>query len=424
MAGGKCFMAFNHTRENELKFDEVVKKYPQIPRFIILKIDVQRRGVYYTQEALEHIDPDKYQLTGANIFFAGLGARDQKTKSVPESLILRDGTTIITDPTPLEQKPYLVDYRDSRFVLVDDDRVIEEVDFWEKPDFYGKVTSRGTPMDSIVFARPQRLNITPTSYCHFWKNGNGCKYCDLVPHLNEDGVIKKKLSPEDAYETVKEALKQKGRFTNICMTMGSDINGATPFDAETDYYIEILQAIGKNFKGRRFPSQIITTALNEDQLGRLYNETGLASYTSDIEVLNEELFNWICPGKAEWVGYREWKRRLVAAVDIFGRGNVNSGIVGGVELARPLGFKTEDEALKNTLEEAEELISKGVSVVYIVWVPRPLSFFKDEKNASLEYYVNLTIGLNSLKNKYGLTIDFDDYRRCGNHPNSDLLRVL
>ncbi len=417
-------MAFNHTRENELKFDEVVKKYPQIPRFIILKIDVQRRGVYYTQEALEHIDPDKYQLTGANIFFAGLGARDQKTKSVPESLILRDGTTIITDPTPLEQKPYLVDYRDGRFVLVDDDRVIEEVDFWEKPDFYGKVTSRGTPMDSIVFARPQRLNITPTSYCHFWKNGNGCKYCDLVPHLNEDGVIKKKLSPEDAYETVKEALKQKGRFTNICMTMGSDVNGATPFDAETDYYIEILKAIGKNFKGRRFPSQIITTALNEDQLGRLYNETGLASYTSDIEVLNEELFNWICPGKAEWVGYREWKRRLVAAVDIFGRGNVNSGIVGGVELARPLGFKTEDEALKNTLEEAEELISKGVSVVYIVWVPRPLSFFKDEKNASLEYYVNLTIGLNSLKNKYGLTIDFDDYRRCGNHPNSDLLRVL
>lgn len=417
-------MAFNHTRENELKFDEVVKKYPQIPRFIILKIDVQRRGVYYTQEALEHIEPDKYQLTGANIFFAGLGARDQKTKSVPESLILKDGTTIITDPTPLEQKPYLVDYRDGRFVLVDDDQVIEEVDFWEKPDFYGKVTSRGTPMDSIVFARPQRLNITPTSYCHFWKNDNGCKYCDLVPHLNEDGVIKKKLSPEDAYETVKEALKQKGRFTNICMTMGSDINGATPFDAETDYYIEILQAIGKNFKGRRFPSQIITTALNEDQLGRLYNETGLASYTSDIEVLNEELFNWICPGKAEWVGYREWKRRLVAAVDIFGKGNVNSGIVGGVELARPLGFKTEDEALKNTLEEAEELISKGVSVVYIVWVPRPLSFFKDEKNASLEYYVNLTIGLNSLKNKYGLTIDFDDYRRCGNHPNSDLLRVL
>lgn len=365
-----------------------------------------------------------YQLIGSNVFFASLGARDPKTKSVPESLILKDGTTIITDPTPLEQNPYVVDYRDGKFVLVDKDEVVEEVGFWEKPDYYGKFTSSGTPMDSIVFARPQRLNITPTSYCHFWKNDNGCKYCDLVPHLREDGVIKKKLSPQDAYETVREAIKQKGRFTNICMTMGSDVNGKTPFDAEVEYYIEILQAIGKNFQESRFPSQVITTALNEDQLARLYNETGLSSYTSDIEVLNEDLFKWICPGKEEWVGYKEWKRRLVAAVDIFGKGNVNSGIVGGVELAKPKGFKTEEEGLKHTLEEAEDLISKGVSIVYIVWVPRPLSFFKDQKNASLEYYVKLTIGLNALREKYGLTIDFDDYRRCGNHPNSDLLRVL
>jgi len=33
---------------------------------------------------------------------------------------------------------------------------------------------------------------------------------------------------------------------------------------------------------------------------RLYEQTGLSSYTSDIEVLNEEKFNWICPGKAKW----------------------------------------------------------------------------------------------------------------------------
>ncbi|MCI1946074.1 radical SAM protein [Clostridium luticellarii] len=413
-----------NVRDEELKFEDVVEKYPQIPRLLILKIDVQRRGVYYTQNVLDKIDPDVYQLIGSNVFFASLGARDPKTKSVPESLILRDGTIIITDPTPLDQNPYIMDYRDGKFVLVDRNEIVEEVDFWEKPDYYGKFTSSGTPMDSIVFARPQRLNITPTSYCYFWKNGNGCKYCDLVPHLKEDGVIKKKLTPQDAYETVREAIKQKGRFTNICMTMGSDFNGETPFDSEVDYYIEILQAIGENFKGRRFPSQVITTALNEKQLRRLYDETGLSSYTSDIEVLNEELFKWICPGKEEWVGYREWKRRLVAAVDIFGRGNVNSGIVGGVELAKPRGFKTEEDGLKRTLEEAEDLMSKGVSIVYIVWVPRPMSFFRNQKNASLEYYVKLTIGLNDLREKYKLRIDFDDYRRCGNHPNSDLLRIF
>ena len=54
------------------------------------------------------------------------------------------------------------------------------------------------------------------------------------------------------------------------------------------------------------------------------------SYTADIEVLNEALFNRHCPGKAEWIGYREWKRRLAGAVGIFGRGRVNTGLVAGV----------------------------------------------------------------------------------------------
>jgi hypothetical protein len=47
------------------------------------------------------------------------------------------------------------------------------------------------------------------------------------------------------------------------------------------------------------------------------------SSTSDLEVLGEDTFNWVCSGKAKWVGYGEWKQRLNRAVDIFGRGNVD-----------------------------------------------------------------------------------------------------
>jgi hypothetical protein len=140
--------------------------------------------------------------------------------------------------------------------------------------------------------------------------------------------------------------------------------------------------------------------------------------------LNERVFDWICPGKAGRVGYREWKRRLVAAVDIFGRSNVGTGLVGGVELAKPNGFTSEDDAIKSTLDEAEDLASHGVTTVYIVWVPRPGSVFHDQKNPSLEYYVRLARGLHDLRVRYGLRADFDDYRRCGNHPDSDLSRLL
>ena len=411
-------------RAHELSYREVVQKYPEVPALIILKIDVQRRGVHYTDEAIKNIDSSIYQLRSPYIF----GSRDTiKLTSVPESLLLRDGTSIIVDPTPIEQNPYIVDFIGEKFVLVDHGEIIEVVDLWEKPRFYNKMTSSGIAMSHIISARPQRINIFQSGFCHFWANDKGCLYCDIVSHFKEQRAelgIPSKLTPQDVSETIKEVLKEPGRFTGICLTSGSDTRGAEVFDQEVDFYIELLQAIGDNFSTKKFPSQLIATAFNEKQLTRLYEETGLMSYTSDLEVLNERLFNWICPGKAEWVGYQEWKNRLIRAVDIFGRGAVSTGIVGGVETAKPYGFSSEDEALKSTLEEAEDLASKGVTTVYIVWTPKPGSYFKDQKNPSLDYFVRLTKGLNGLRAKYNLTIDYDDYRRCGNHPDTDLSRLL
>lgn len=405
-----------------MTLDEVVEKYPAMPRLIAIKIDVQRRGVHYTDRALAAFDGEKYAARGAALF----GSRDVELTPLPESLILRDGTTVLTDPTPVEKNPYFVDFVDGEMVLADRGEIIETVDFWPRPDYFGKKTSTGKPMELIVTARPQRLQVMPSSYCHFWSNGKGCKYCDIVNHFKhqKSGLgIPARLKPEDVGEVIREALKQPGRFSNICLTAGSDTRGAEPFDEEVNYYISVMKEIGKCFRTRKFPSQLISTAFTVPQLERLYNETGLMGYTADMEVLDEKLFEWICPGKTEWIGYKEWKQRLIRAVDIFGRGNVNTGIVAGVELAKPHGFSSEDEALKVTLDGAEELAYFGVSTVYMVWIPRPQSFFHDQKNASLEYYVRLALGLNELRNKYSLGIDFDDYKRCGNHPDGDLSRL-
>ncbi|HOJ76780.1 MAG TPA: radical SAM protein [Bacillota bacterium] len=420
-------MALALQKENEarsnLSYFEVVREHPDVPPLVILKMDVQRRGVHYTKKALSAVDESVHQLRSPYIF----GSRDAQIKPVPESLLLRDGTSILVDPTPLEQNPYVVDVIDGQVVLTDQGEVLETVEYWPKPDFYDKKTSSGVLMSHIISARPQRLNIFQSGFCHFWANDKGCRYCDIVTHFKQQRAelgIPAKLSPQDVFETMQEALKQPGRFTGICLTSGSDTRGAEPFDQEVDFYIEILQAIGANFKVKKFPSQLIASAFTEKQLARLYEETGLTSYTADLEVLNEELFNWICPGKAEWIGYREWKNRLIRAVDIFGRGNVSTGIVGGVETAKPKGFGSEEAALQSTLTEAEDLISQGVNVAFIVWVPRPGSYFRDQKNPSLDYFVRLAKGLHQLRVKYSLPIDFDDYRRCGNHPDTDLSRLL
>jgi hypothetical protein len=403
--------------DQSLNLKDIISKYKEVSPFVIIKTDVQRRTVTYSKRALEAVNPSIHQVEyiGYNI--------DMHT-AIPCSLMLRDGTTIMSAPFPNSQTPYVVDVVDGKKVLTDNGEIIEEVEYWYKPDYYDRFTSSGVPMWKIVGARPQRLDINPYQYCHFWDNGQGCKFCAIsATYHKHKGEKPLKLKPQDIAETVGEAIKQPGRFANILLTGGSIIQGNEPFDDELNNYIEILQAIGTKFSTKKFPSQLIATAMTERQLARLYEETGLMTYTADIEVLNEEKFNWICPGKANWVGYQEWKRRLYGAVDIFGRGNVNTGLVGGVELAKPNGFKNEIDALKATLEEAEVLAEHGVNSVYCVWNTLPGTVFHNQVIPSLEYYVNLSVGLQLIREKYALPIDIDNYKRCGNHPDADLARV-
>lgn len=403
--------------------EETAARYTDVPRFVIIKTDVQRRGVFYTDEALGLLDERLHQTTGTHIF----GARDGKIAARPESLLLRDGSSIITTPTPLEEDPYVVDVLDGQPWLFDSGEAVEQVDYWPAPSFYSKTSSSGVPMKNIVSARPQRLNIFPYRYCTFWNNGKGCSFCDIVEQLKKGGKelqIPTRLDPVEVGEVVREALKEPGRFSSVFLTSGSIVGGKQPFDDEVDYYIDILREVGKNFRTVKYPSQLIGTAFTKEQLQRLHAETGLTSYTSDIEVLDEELFNNYCPGKAEWIGYKEWKRRLVDAVEVFGPGRVNTGLVAGIELAGPHGIPSEEEALKRTLAEAEDLASQGVSTVFIVWSPRPHTQLGAYKNASLDYYIRLARGLHALRVKYRLPIDHDSYRNCGNHPDSDMSRLL
>ncbi len=406
----------------DLTLEEVLQKYSNVSPLVILKTDLQRRTVTYTGRAVAAADKRLHQVQARGIFTSVGELEDY----FPVSLLLRDGSTVLTSPVQTASIPYVIDVVDGKTVITDNGKIIDEVEYWYAPDFQYQLTSSGRPMWQVASARPQRLDIDPYSYCHFWDNGKGCRYCNMGSNFHKSHREFKKparLDPRDVYETVREALKQPGRFAYIKMTAGSILSGQELFDDEVDMYIELLQAIGENFKTRRFPSQIITSAFNERQLARIYEQTGVTCYTSDIEVLNEKMFAWICPGKQSLVGYREWKQRIFAAVDIFGRGYVNSGIVGGVELGRPNGFKNEDEALGHILEEAEDFAQHGVSVVHCVWVPYPGSAFQGQSNPSLEYYVRLSTGLHELRKKYGLSIDLDDYRRCGNHPDSDLDRV-
>jgi hypothetical protein len=418
-------MSENNWREKEPSLEQVLDKYHgEINKFTAIKIDVDRRGFTYSEEAAKLVDPDKHHVEPKDYMTA-----DGKQFAFPIGLTLRDGTTICGGPSLTTQNknrdPYVIDAENGILYITDNGEKIEEVEFWEKPDFYDKVTSNGTPMWEIATARPQRLTITPGVKCHFWDTpGEGCKFCGMFAgHRTDEGEFRDEKFFQDVTETVAEALKQKGRYASYHMTSGSTLSGCEIFEDEVDLYIKTLQAAGKAIHSDKFPTKLVASGFSKRQLERLRDETGMTGYVTDLEVLNKDLFQWICPGKARLVGYEEWKHRLYEAVDVFGRGQVHCGIVGGIETAQPNGFRDEDEALKAVLTEADEIASHGVSFAECIWNTIPKSYFAKQNTPTLDYYVRLALGLSGIRKKYGLPVYIDDYRRCGNHPNTDLARI-
>jgi hypothetical protein len=411
-------------REQELSLQAVIKKYPDIPPLIILKTDIQRRGVVMTKAALAAVDPER-----DDVYYRGINAENRG--SVPNGFLLRDGSSILaniacdSESFQRAREPYTVDLVDGKPMIIDQGEVIEEVSYWPKPDFSSKKTSKGTPMWQVLIARSQRMDINTYQNCDFWKEaGLGCKFCFAGATYHKNKNEKPEfVDYDDVEEAVTEALKQKGRFRMIQLCSGSILGGAEVLDDEVDCYIDMLKRIGKNFGGKKIMTQMVATAFNERQLRRLHDETILSSYTADIEVLNEAVFNWVCPGKAKYIGYQGWKERLYKAAEIFGPNRVDTGIVSGVELAQPHGFQTEEEALEKCLAEADDLARHGVGIAQTVFHVEPGSIFSKQKTATLDYLIAFARGLEALRQKYHLEYYYDDYRTCGNHPNTDLARI-
>lgn len=411
-------------RKKEKSLNEVAAEFPNIPKLLILKVDVQRRGVIYTEAAQAKIDPKIHQVQSD-------GQQGFRIEELyyPEGLILKDGSYLIVsydyDFNNQTRDPYVVDVIDDKIWITDEGVPIEEVSYFVKPDYYNKLASNGEPFTKYISSRPQRIDVSLNHYCHFWdRPGGGCKYCPLTPNY-----LKRKLNEERnnipyVLEAVQEALKQEGRFSGFMFTGGSILSGKNVLDDELDAYIELIQRIGDLFEdGKNFPSQLICSAFDERQLERLRKETKLTHYTTDIEVLDKEKFGWICEGKAHYIGYDEWKRRLIASLDYFGKGNVSSGMVLGVELAQPNGFSTEEEAFKKITEEAESIVEHGIALAANVWRPAPGSILQKQTNPSLEYFIRVYSKFDELHHKYHVGQYTDDYRRCGMHPGLDLLRV-
>ena len=395
-------------------------RYPDVPVYILLKLSMIRYGAILTPRADERLMRRDLSFNTEEAFGLQFGNGERK-HAMPGPVLLRDSSFVYINWGEAYDDPYIIDFypEEDKFRLLDGDRVVDEIGFVPRPAFFGKKTRRGVPMEMIADVRPQKLIMTTYRRCAFRDMKKQCKFCAFFTNGYEGEMI---VDPEDIYDVTAEALKEPGRFSEVLLSGGTDLTGSTRFEREADRYIEEFQAIGRCFK-TSFPSQLMAPAYPKEILRRIYHNTGITSYSPNIEIADKKTFEKYCPGKDKYIGYDTWVQRLIDAVEIFGEGNVYTQVVAGAEMAGPDGIKDMEEALESNFKLCDYLARNGVIFLGSVWRPHIACDLGYVPMQPLEYYVKLTKGLHDIRASHGLFSKDDDYKHCGDHPDSDMERT-
>ncbi|HEX2928082.1 MAG TPA: radical SAM protein [Candidatus Binatia bacterium] len=386
-------------------------KYPDVPKETILKQHMLSLGHWFSDAALDACEGalvKSYRLFSYDLVPMSYFKRNEHRR-VPEHFVLINGpydmrpVAIQTSLSP--DSPYLIDIVDGRFVLAVDGHVVSHVRIPKTPDYYFQSLPDGTPYHEIVaFAS----FITIFRNCQYWGAKEECKFCDINENarqmkLSRDFTLTAPVKSVEDVVTVCEYVandaKKIGAGQGFVLSGGS-ITKTLHSKSEADFYVPYIEAIKNIGSNPRITFEV--NARPREEVKR-YKTAGADHIHFNMEVWDKKLFPWINPGKAERVGWDNWVRWMEDAVEVFGNGMVQPSFVSGIEMAKPHGFKTVNEAVASATDCFEYLMSRAI-------MPRPQQWRREPATAlcreaeqppvPLDYYIQMTRNWYETYDKY------------------------
>lgn len=247
----------------------------------------------------------------------------KRTSNMGLQLLLSDDI-IVSVPynktNPFNSKYYLYE-KDNKIYLTNDELTIEVKPHpLSSPNWYDYKLKNGKNISEYIQMEGKNVLIcsVTTSCCYFAKYEQ-CAFCALNGKLssNEPDRI------ESIIEALKIILKEDSSVKSINLTGGNLYTE----DKGANQYFGILKEI------RKISNVPVAVEISPpDDLNILYklHDAGATAIEMNVEIWDEKIRNMMMPGKSKIKReyYIEaWKK----AVEIFGEGNVGSGIIIGLE---------------------------------------------------------------------------------------------
>ncbi len=385
--------------------ESLMERFPGVPREAVLKEDLLRTGIAFTEAALSDnldgaVKPKSYFIFSFDQQpLANLG--EAATRRPPEEIALTGGphglrrTIVSVRVNP--GSPYRVGRdADGELRLAVDDRPLADVMLPPMPEYYRHTLANGkTVMETAPTIQwGYLIYLTVLRLCQYFGAKEECQFCDINHNWRQHKQAGRPYTGIKPVEDVLEALTLIDEFdtakaSHAYTLTGGSVTSKVDGLEEADFYGRYAQAIEERFPGR-WIGKVVAQALPREAVQR-YRDYGITIYHPNYEVWDERLFKIICPGKERYVGRAEWHRRILEAAEVFGPRYVIPNFVAGVEMARPHGFESVDAAIASTVEGLDYFMSRGITPRFTTWCPEPSTpLGRDNPDgAPLEYHVRL-----------------------------------
>ncbi|MBI2082879.1 MAG: radical SAM protein [Deltaproteobacteria bacterium] len=377
----------------------------QIPLEAVIKSDLLRLGVSFSPEALKVCA----QAKPKSYFIFSFDRTTQKDlselerKSVPEEIALIRGPydlkrTIVSvrvNPKSLYRIAVGATGR-SPLQLRYNNEIIANILLPQQPPYYTTPLKSGKPVTDIAptIEWGYLIYLTAFRLCQYWGEQEECQFCDINNNYRQQLRAGRSYTGIKNSGEILEALQiinelDQGKVSQAYTVSGGAVTKELNGMKEAEFYAQYARAIEEKFPGR-WIGKANVQALPLEEVKILKN-AGYQIYHPNFEVWDKNLFVQLCAGKERYIGQKEWIQRTLNAAEVFGAEGVIPNFVAGIEMSKPHGFRSVDEAIASTHEGLEFFMSRGILPRFTSWCVEPGTalFESNPEPPPLEYYVRL-----------------------------------
>lgn len=231
----------------------------------------------------------------------------------------------------------IADQDSARFTLEDENEdVVANGSFLPIPSWGRKIVSTGKPAITILQQHgPANLvGVLGDSKCALFKTGEACKFC-----MMDGGASNEQRSVKEILEAFEFAQEDKKAY-NLTLTTGVQASYGNGSEL-----IRAVRTIKERIGTSPLAIELAPFAQNSRKILQALKEAGLDTFMMPLDCSSNAAQQQYLPGKASLLRESYWQNAQ-NAVEFFGRGNVTSSIIIGLE-----PFTETQKAIEQMLKE-------------------------------------------------------------------------